>query len=102
MPIEVKNFLTAQRAIGQIVTDATAHDADVGRAIETLTIAHAKLEAMGAAWTPAVQFINAQAVAYPDNAAWQSLKTQTDMIVADFISMRDRALAVRDAAIAAS
>ena len=102
MPVEVTNFLTAQRAIGQIVTDAAAHHADVGRSIDTLTAAHAKLAAMVVSWTPAIKFITQQAAANLDNAAWQSLKVETDLIVADFVDMRNRALAVRDAAIAAS
>lgn len=92
------NYLTAQRALAQIATDATAFHTDVARGIETLTLAHAKLAAMGPDWTPAVNFIQQQADANPNDEQWQALAAQKDKLVADFISMRNRALAVRDAA----
>jgi hypothetical protein len=101
MTFPVDSYLTAERALAQITVDATAHHTDVARGIETLTSAHAKLNAMGASWRPAVTYINAQAAANPSNAEWQALKARTDMIVADFIAMRNRALSIRDAAIAA-
>lgn len=95
------NYLTAQRALAQITTDATSFHTDVSRGIEILTQAHAKLAAMGADWKAAVDFIQAQADANPADEEWKALASQKDKLVADFIAMRNRALAVRNAATAA-
>lgn len=95
------NYLTAQRALDQIATDATSFDANATRAVEQIVAAAASLSAMTAQWTPAVQYINAQASANPADLQWQETKARMDKYIADFQAMRARAIAIRDAAQAA-
>lgn len=92
------NYMTAERALDQIATDATAYHNGVDRAIEQLQQAASNLAGMAAGWGAAVQFIDDQAAANPADDNWQSLKARKDQLVADFLSMRDSAQAVRDAA----
>lgn len=96
------NYLTAERALDQIITDATSSHTDVTRGIETITNAHSKLAAMATAWQDAVALIDTEAANNPGDPQWQELKARKDKIVADFLVMRDRARNVRDAANAAS
>ena len=102
MVFTVDSYLKAERALAQIVVDATAHDADVSRGIETLTAAHTKLDAMLATWTPAAEWLEETALANPDDQGWQSLKVRKDKIIGDYMAMVVRAQAVRDAANAAN
>lgn len=96
------NYLTAEQALDRIGGDATNFHQQVGRAITDLTNAHARLAAMAGDWGAAVQYIEAQATANPSSEEWQALKSRKDLLVADFISMRNRAEAVKNAAIAAA
>jgi hypothetical protein len=102
MVFPVDSYLTAERALAQIVTDATAHHTDVARGIETLTAAHTKLDAMLKTWTPAGEWLEETAIANPDDPGWQALKIRKDRIIKDYMAMVVRAQAVRDAATAAS
>ena len=92
------SYIGASRALSQIITDANSFNEDVKRGIDILTVAHQRLAAMATDWRDAAQFIDAQAAANPQDAQWASLKAEKDKVVTDFLQMRNRALAVRDAA----
>ena len=96
-----ENFLMAERALDQISVDATAFFTNSDRAIEQIVAAAASLAGMAAAWSAAVAFIDAQAVANPGNTEWDALLARKDKLTSDFIVMRNLVQSVRDAAIAA-
>ena len=96
-----ENFLMAERALDQISVDATASFTNMDRAVDQLSSASAALAAMTAAWTPAVNYITAEAAAAPGDAGWQSLLARKDKLVADFLAMQTLVQAVRTAAITA-
>lgn len=92
------NFLEAERSMDQISQEATQHSQLVQNAISSLEQAAQRLTDMEANWGNAVAFIDNQAAANPTDEQWQNLKARKDKMVTDFISMRDQAIAVRDAA----
>lgn len=92
------NFLMATRALDKISEEATNSLNRVDGAIAQLVTAASQLQAMQTAWTPAVTFIDDQAIANPTDESWQALKAEKDKLVADFLVMRDLAIAVRNAA----
>ena len=96
------NFLTARAALDAITDEATRNKGTMDNGVDRLVVSAAKFVAMPADWTDAIAFIEAQAVAFPGDEQWQNLKAEKDKIVTDFQSMRDVAIAKRDAAQAAS
>jgi len=95
------NYLTTERALEQIATDATAYYANVTRGVEQLDQAVAKLSGMAGEWTPAVTFIGAAAKANPDDRHWQDANDRLNKLIVDFMDMKKSATAIRDAANAA-
>jgi len=95
------NKLTSDRALDQITVDATEFYFRMDRAVDQVSQAFTSLAGMAASWSAAVSFIDTEAAANPGDAEWQALLARKDSLVADFIAMRDKVQAVRDAAIAA-
>ncbi len=95
------NKLTADRALDQIAVDATEFFFRMDRSVEQITAAAASLAGMTTSWSAAVAFIDAEEAAAPGDKEWQALKERKDSLVIDFLAMRNKVQAVRDAAIAA-
>ena len=95
------NKLTADIALKQIGVDATEFYFRMDRSIEQITAAAASLAAMTTSWSAAASFIDAEEAAAPGDKEWQALKERKDSLVVDFLAMRNKVQAVRDAAIAA-
>ena len=95
------NKLTADRALDQIGVDATEFFFRMDRSVEQITAAAASLAGMPSSWSAAVSFIDAEEAANPGDKEWQALKERKDSLVIDFLAMRNKVQAVRDAAIAA-
>jgi hypothetical protein len=92
------SFVEAKQALLQITADTVSHNSTVDQSIERITVSHSQLDAMEAKWAATVQFINVQSATDP---VWAALQLETAKIIADFKAMRNRAAAIRDAAIAA-
>lgn len=92
------NKLTAERALDQIGVDATAYYYQMSNAVDQIASAYTLLAGMATSWNAAVTFVNDQAAANPGDTEWQEMKARKDMLVADFFAMRDKVLAVRNAA----
>lgn len=92
------NFLEGTRALDQVAQEATSHRNLMDQGIRQLEQAASRLQAMGTDWSAAATFIDDQAAANPTDEDWQSLKARKDKMVADFASMRDLSISVRDAA----
>jgi hypothetical protein len=92
------SFVEAKQALLQITADSVSHNSTVDQSIERVIASHAQLDAMATKWSSTVKFINAQS---DDDPIWKALKLETAKIVSDSQAMRDRAEAIRDAAIAA-
>ena len=95
------NKLTADRALDQIGVDATEFYFRMDRSVEQITAAAASLNGMTTSWAAAASFIDAEEAANPGDKEWQALKERKDSLVVDFLAMRNKVQAVRDAAIAA-
>ena len=95
------NKLTANRALEQIVTDATEFFFRMDRSVEQITAAAASLNGMTTSWSAAANFIDTEEASAPGDKEWQALKERKDSLVADFLAMRNKVQAVRDAAITA-
>ncbi|URC15460.1 hypothetical protein BD1_19 [Octadecabacter Antarctic BD virus 1] len=95
------NYLTTERALGQIATDATSYYANVTRAIEQLDQSVAKLSGMAGEWSAAVAFVRAAAKANPDDKHWQDASARMNKLIVDFADMKKSATSIRDAANAA-
>ncbi len=95
------NKLTAERALDQIGVDATEFYFRMDRSVEQISQAFTSLNGMPASWAAAIAFIDAEEAAAPGDKAWQALKERKDSLVIDFIAMKNKVQAVRDAAIAA-
>ncbi len=95
------NKLTAERALDQITIDATEYYFRMDRSVEQITAAFNSLNGMVASWSPAISFIDTEEAAAPGDKVWQALKERKDSLVSDFLAMKTKVQAVRDAAIAA-
>ena len=95
------NKLTADRALDQITVDATEFYFRMDRSVEQISHAFTSLAAMTTSWSAAASFIDAEEAAAPGDKEWQALKERKDSLVVDFLAMRNKVQAVRDAAIAA-
>lgn len=95
------NKLTADRALEQITVDATEFYFRMDRSVDQISQAFTSLAGMASSWSTAVTFIDNEQVANPSDPEWLALKNRKDSLVADFIAMRDKVEAVRDAAVAA-
>ena len=82
------NYLTAEAAIDAIVAEATGHFNNVKRDVVGLQRHSTKLAGMVGDWGPAVQFIDAQVAANPDDPQWQDLGAKATKVVTDFRAMQ--------------
>ena len=96
-----KSFVEAKQALSQITADTVAHNSTVDQSIERIIASHAQLNDMSGKWRSTIEYINSAAAANPDDTTLAAMKLEADKIVADFIAMRTRAAAIRDAAVAA-
>jgi len=95
------NKLTSHAALEQIVTDAKEYYYRMDRAVDQISAAFTSLAGMSSSWSAAVSLIDAESTANPGDKEWQDLLDRKDSLVVDFLAMRDKVQAVRDAAIAA-
>lgn len=95
------NKLTTERALDQITIDATEYFYRMSRAVDQIGSSFNDLAGMGASWSAAVSFIDTEAAANPGDTEWQELLARKDSLVVDFLAMRNKVQAVRDAAISA-
>lgn len=92
------NFLEAENALDVIAQEARQSRNIMDQGIKQLELAATRLTDMQANWGNAVTFIDDQAVAFPADEQWTTLKERKDKMVTDFLAMRDKAIAVRNAA----
>lgn len=102
MSFQPENYLEARQALDEISTEAKRLREVMDNGIANyLNRAATDLQGMGAAWKPALDYIDAQVLANPADTDWLRLKAEADKIKAAFLVMRDLAISVRDAAQAA-
>ncbi len=101
MAFTPENYLMSEDALDRIASDATRHIRLIDESISNMQTAVSRLQAMQGEWIPTVDFIDAQVVANPADAEWLDLQSRKNKMVTDFLAMRDNAIAVKDAAVAA-
>jgi len=101
MAFTPENYLMAERALDEIIEEATANFNQVDSALTRINQSSLRLQNMQADWGAAVSFINAEAAANPADEQWQALLARKNKLVAAFIEMRDLAMSVDAAAAAA-